>query len=68
MSGPTPVTAAVAALPPDARDEVRRRLKERLLGADHDGAFSLQAEAFAVRARVRAGRRTTAGGPPSGLV
>jgi len=52
LSGSTPATAAVAALPADARDEVRRRLKERLLGADHDGAFSLQAEAFAVRGRI----------------
>ena len=50
LSGSTPVTAAVAALPLEARDAVHRRLKERLLGAD-DGAFSLQAEAFAVRGR-----------------
>jgi ubiquinone/menaquinone biosynthesis C-methylase UbiE len=51
LSGSTPVTAAVAALPLDARDEVRRRLRERFLGERHDGAFSLRAEAFAVRGR-----------------
>jgi ubiquinone/menaquinone biosynthesis C-methylase UbiE len=51
LSGSTPVTAAVAALPLDARHEVHRRLKERLLG--RDGSFSLQAEAFAVRGRAR---------------
>jgi ubiquinone/menaquinone biosynthesis C-methylase UbiE len=59
LSGSTPVTAAVAALPLDARDEVHQRLKERLLSAEHEGAFSLQAEAFAVRGRIggrRAGR------------
>jgi ubiquinone/menaquinone biosynthesis C-methylase UbiE len=51
LSGSTPVTAAVAALPPEAREEVRRRLRERFLGEGGDGAFSLRAEAFAVRGR-----------------
>jgi hypothetical protein len=52
LTGSTPVTAAVAAIQADARDEVRRQLKERLLGKRGDGSFSLQAEAFAVRGRV----------------
>jgi SAM-dependent methyltransferase len=52
LSGSTPVTAAVAALPLDARPEVHRRLRERLLGRSRDGSFSLQAEAFAVRGRA----------------
>jgi SAM-dependent methyltransferase len=50
--GSTPVSATVAALPPAAREEVHRRLRERLLGESRDGSFSLQAEAFAVRGRV----------------
>jgi SAM-dependent methyltransferase len=51
LSGSTPVTAAVAALPPEAREQVRRRLRERLVGAGRDGGFSLRAAAFAVRGR-----------------
>jgi ubiquinone/menaquinone biosynthesis C-methylase UbiE len=51
LSGSTPVTAAVAVLPSDARDEVHRRLRERFLGERPDGPFSLRAEAFAVRGR-----------------
>jgi ubiquinone/menaquinone biosynthesis C-methylase UbiE len=51
LSGSTPVTAAVAALPSDARDEVHRRLRKRFLGDRPDNAFSLRAEAFAVRGR-----------------
>jgi len=51
LAGSTPVTAAVAGLPPDARDAVRRRLAERWLGRCQDGAFALRAEAFAVRGR-----------------
>jgi hypothetical protein len=52
LSGSTPVTAAVAALPPEAREEVHRGLAKRLVGESHNGSFSLQAEAFAVRGRV----------------
>jgi hypothetical protein len=51
LSGSTPVTAAVAALPQETREQVRRRLSERLAGGGGDGAFSLRAEAFAVRGR-----------------
>jgi hypothetical protein len=52
LSGSTPVSAAVAALPPDVRDEVQRRLSERLSGESREGSISLQAEAFAVRGRT----------------
>jgi ubiquinone/menaquinone biosynthesis C-methylase UbiE len=52
LSGSTPVSAAVAALRPEAREEVHRRLRERLLCKSRDGSFSLEAEAFAVRGRV----------------
>jgi hypothetical protein len=45
LSGSTPVTAAVAALPPAAREQMHRRLAERFLGESHNGSFSLQAEA-----------------------
>jgi hypothetical protein len=51
-SGSTPVSAAVAALPSQAREKVHRRLRERLLGNRRGGSFFLQAEAFAVRGRV----------------
>jgi ubiquinone/menaquinone biosynthesis C-methylase UbiE len=54
LSGSTPVTAAVAALPSDACDEVHRRLRERFLGERPDSSFSLRAEAFAVPGRSAA--------------
>jgi ubiquinone/menaquinone biosynthesis C-methylase UbiE len=51
IGGSTPVTAAVAGLPPEAREQVRRRLRMRLVSGGRNGAFSLRAEAFAVRGR-----------------
>ena len=59
LSGSTPVSAAVATLPQEVRDEVHWRLRERILGESRDESFTLRAEAFAIRGRLRAaGERT----------
>ena len=52
LGGSTPATAAVASLPVPAQDAVRRHLRRTFLDGRRDGAFALNAEAFAVRGRV----------------
>jgi SAM-dependent methyltransferase len=50
LTGPTPSTTALAALSPNGRDAVRAAMQTRL--APGSGAFSLNAEALAVRGLV----------------
>jgi hypothetical protein len=52
LSGPTPATALIAALPSDTREAVGRKLMEILPGARGGRPFSLTAHAFAIRGRV----------------
>jgi ubiquinone/menaquinone biosynthesis C-methylase UbiE len=52
LSGSTPTTALIAALPADARDAVGRNLMKILPGALGGGSFSLSAHAFAIRGRA----------------
>lgn len=52
LSGSTAMTTLVATLPSDAREAVRRRLKETIVGGSRDRSFSLTAQAFAIRGRA----------------
>jgi ubiquinone/menaquinone biosynthesis C-methylase UbiE len=52
LSGSTPTTALIAALPADTREAVGRKLMERFSGALGGSTFSLTAHAFAIRGRV----------------
>jgi hypothetical protein len=54
LSGSTPSTALIAALPSDTREAVGRKLMQILPGAVGGGPFSLTAHAFAIRGRVLA--------------
>jgi SAM-dependent methyltransferase len=52
LLGQGPAGAYAAALPPDERDALGERLRRLVLGDRPDGAFSLEARAFAVRGIV----------------
>jgi SAM-dependent methyltransferase len=52
LEGQGPGGAYVVALPENRRDELRQRLRERVLRGRPDGAFALQAKAWAVRGIV----------------
>lgn len=54
LGGQGPAGAYVAALPVEARDELRVRLRDRLLGDRSDGPVTLPARAWAVRGTVPA--------------
>jgi SAM-dependent methyltransferase len=52
LEGQGPGRAYVVALPENRRDELRQRLRERVLRGWPDGAFALRAKAWAVRGIV----------------
>jgi SAM-dependent methyltransferase len=52
LAGSTPTTSIIAALPPDTREKVGRKLKALIPEARNGGAFSLCASAFAIGGRV----------------
>jgi SAM-dependent methyltransferase len=63
LEGEGPAGAYVATLAPDERDELRLRLRRRLLGEGADGPIGLDARAWAVRGRRTP--RTRSGSAPS---